>query len=79
MVLSEASQRAFGVQQPWYPLFKGNMRSMVGEGFHCIENENGDEELYDFEHDRGEERNLARSDEGRQGVAPLRAALAEAV
>jgi arylsulfatase A-like enzyme len=78
-VLSEASRRAFGVQQPWYPLFKGNMRSIVQDGFHYIQNDNGDEELYDFERDHLEERNLAQSTEGRQLVARLRATLAETV
>lgn len=65
-VISEANQRVFGVQQPWYPLSKGNMTSVVDGGYHYIRHESGGEELYDFEQDRAEDRDLAGSDEGRQ-------------
>jgi len=75
MLISEARQRTFGVQQPWYPLNKGDMNSIVAAGYHYIQNQNGDEELYDFEHDRAEGRNLATSEEGQQIIQQLRTML----
>ena len=66
IVISEASKRVFGAQKPWYPLTKGNMKSVVTAGYHYIVNDNGEEELYDFKSDPDELRDLAGSDQGKQ-------------
>jgi len=58
VVLAEASRHEFG-QARWYPLMKGNMRSLVSGRYHYIVNGDGSEELYDFESDPDETKNLA--------------------
>lgn len=55
-----------------YPLFKGNMQSLVNNRYHYIRNGDGGEELYDFEEDPLEKRDLLLSERGRQIVEPLR-------
>jgi arylsulfatase A-like enzyme len=59
-VLIEATRRPFGNQQ-WYPLLKGNMTSVVAEGYQYIRNGDDTEELYDFTNDTEERVNLATS------------------
>lgn len=76
IVISEAGKRVFGAQRPWYPLTKGDMRSLVSGGYHYIQNDNGDEELYDFAKDPGELDNLAVSNEGQSVMRRLRESLA---
>ncbi|MGE0126706.1 MAG: sulfatase [Blastocatellales bacterium] len=43
----------------WYPVSKGDMSSLVREGYRYIRNGDGREELYDFEQDPWERNNLA--------------------
>ena len=74
LLLAEASQRVFGVH-PWYPLSKGDMQSLIGGGYHYIKNGDGSEELYDFQNDAAEERNLADTDVGRRIIAQRRESL----
>jgi len=72
-LLSEVSQ---GINmEPWLPVMKGDMTSLVAEGLHYIKNGDGREELYDFENDPDEERDLATSDEGRRLLAQFRMSL----
>ncbi|TDI93822.1 MAG: DUF229 domain-containing protein [Caldithrix sp.] len=49
-----------------WPSHKGSRKSLVADGYHYIENGDGSEELYDFERDREELRNLSNSQEGRR-------------
>ena len=49
-----------GIRLPdWYPVSGGDMSSLVWAGKHYIRNGDGREELYDWNNDRGETRNLA--------------------
>jgi arylsulfatase A-like enzyme len=75
LVISEAGKRVFGAQRSWYPLTKGDMRSIVSAGYHYIQNDNGDEELYDFAKDPAELDNLAVSNEGQSAMRLLRESL----
>ena len=61
LLISEAHRTEFG--HPWYPLIKGDMTSLVFAGYHYIKNSDGREELYDFEDDPAEQRDLASSQE----------------
>lgn len=45
----------------WYPVTRGDMKSLVFENFHYIRNGDGSEELYDFMNDYLEKDNLVRS------------------
>jgi arylsulfatase A-like enzyme len=54
------------------PVCRGSMVSLVSGGWHYIKNGDGREELYDFAHDPGEERNLAGSAAGRVVVRAMR-------
>jgi len=55
-----------------YPLFKGNMQSLVNGRYHYIKNGDGHEELYDFEEDPLEKNDLVQSEQGRQILGRLR-------
>ncbi len=70
LLLSEVS-KGINVGE-WQPVSKGDMKSLVVNGLHYIKNGDGREELYDFEIDMNEERNLASSDEGRRVLAEFR-------
>jgi arylsulfatase A-like enzyme len=72
ILISEASKRDFGAQQPWYPLTKGDMKSTIRGGYHYIWNQDGEEELFDVDQDREELMNLAGSEEGRRIIRGLR-------
>lgn len=59
----------------WFPVAKGDMKSMVFGGMHYIRNGDGSEELYDFENDPAEKQNLVDSEEARQIVQRFRTSL----
>ena len=73
IVLSEVN-RGF-VEQEWYPIAKGNMKSLMTDRHHYIKGGDGREELYDFENDPLENHNLAKSKEGRLMLARFRTSL----
>jgi hypothetical protein len=50
---------------PEYPVSKGDMKSLICNALHYIRNGDGGEELYDFENDSTEQRNIAASEQGR--------------
>jgi arylsulfatase A-like enzyme len=50
---------------PWFPISKGDMRSLVFQDTRYIMNGDGAEELYDFEKDPWERQNLVSSEEQR--------------
>jgi hypothetical protein len=54
------------------------MQAVVLDGFHFIRNGDGVEELYDFDRDPGETRNLAARPELQDVVAAARRAVAGA-
>ena len=74
VLISEASQRVF-YPQPWYPLSRGNMTSLVGDRYHYIRNDDGEEELYDLGNDPGEQHDVAGSVVGRHVVERFRESL----
>jgi len=49
---------------PRLPVSRGDMHSLIEEGWHYIRNGDGQEELYDVERDPGELENLAEADGG---------------
>ena len=59
----------------WLPVMRGDMKSLVIDGKQYIRNGDGREELYDFENDPEEERNLASSEESRGMLKQFRATL----
>jgi arylsulfatase A-like enzyme len=72
-LLSEVNK---GINQvEWLPVMKGDMKSLVMEGIRYIKNGDGREELYDFENDPAEERDLADSEEGRRALERFRRSL----
>jgi arylsulfatase A-like enzyme len=74
-VPSEVSVSGNSLLPSWYPITKGSMRSLVIDHHHYIENGDGTQELYDFEKDSFEQRNLAQSTEGRQLLPRFRTRL----
>jgi arylsulfatase A-like enzyme len=62
---------------PWVPLARGDMRSLVLDGKHYIQNTDGGEELYDFRSDPEERVDLVRS-VAPTGLLRFRAALESA-
>jgi arylsulfatase A-like enzyme len=64
---------------PWLPVSKGDMKSLIAEGMHYIRNGDGREELYDFENDVLEEKDLAGTPEGQRALERLRKHLALSV
>lgn len=73
-ILSEMNQRSVPVQD-WYPLAKGNMKSLVVDQYHYIRNGDGQEELYDYVNDPSELNDLAGSEVGRQSISQFRTSL----
>ena len=72
-LLSEVSK---GINlREWLPIMKGDMRSLVANGFHYIVNGDGREELYDFQNDREERLDLAGSEQGNRIITQMRAAI----
>jgi arylsulfatase A-like enzyme len=71
-VLSEVTAAGLTFLPSWYPITKGNMKSVVIDHYHYIENGDGTEELYDFRKDQLEQRNIAQSTEGRRLLAKFR-------
>jgi len=59
----------------WYPVSKGNMKSLIAQPYHYIKNGDGREELYDLEKDPFERHDLARAEEGRRTIERFRASL----
>jgi arylamine N-acetyltransferase len=55
-----------------YPIAKGDMTTLVLKQYHYIKNGDGREELYDFETDPSETRDLADSEEHRQMLDQFR-------
>jgi arylsulfatase A-like enzyme len=69
-LLSEVSKTIR--ERPEWPASKGDMKSLVVNGLHYIKHSDGREELYDFDHDVNEERDLALSEEGHRVLGQLR-------
>jgi arylsulfatase A-like enzyme len=58
-----------GIYTPeYYPVSKGDMKSLIYNGLHYIKNGDDSEELYDFENDSTELRNIAGSEKGRRSL-----------
>jgi arylsulfatase A-like enzyme len=55
-----------GFGEPWYPIAKGNLKSLVLPRYHLIRNGDGGTELYDFEKDPFELQNLANTSRSAQ-------------
>jgi len=72
-ILSEAGP-AIG-SPAWYPVAKGDLKSMVIDQHHYIRNGDGREELYDVERDPWERQDLADSEAGRAQLARCRMSL----
>jgi arylsulfatase A-like enzyme len=56
----------------WFPVHKGDMQSLVDDRYHYIRNGDGREELYDFENDPWEKRDLAGSEVGSRVLTRFR-------
>lgn len=59
----------------WMPNAKGNMESLVSDGLHYIKNGDNREELYDFENDPSEDRNLAEFEASSASLMKFRLSL----
>ncbi len=59
----------------WFPVSKGDMKSLVFGGRRYIKNGDGKEELYDFNHDPWEKQNLAGLDKSQPELKRFRALL----
>lgn len=66
-------------QPEWFPISKGNMKSLLFRGLRYIKNGDGTEELYDFYKDPLETNNLVSSDAHRASLAEFRALLDQSV
>jgi arylsulfatase A-like enzyme len=73
LLLAELSFRA-GFPE-WYPISKGDMKSLSTEGYHYIRNGDGREELYNWEADPWEQHDLAPTESGRRELEHFRASL----
>lgn len=71
--LSEARGRPW--RPEWFPVHKGDMQSLVDARYHYIRNGDGREELYDFENDPWEKRDLAGSEVGSRVLTRFRTSL----
>jgi arylsulfatase A-like enzyme len=69
-ILSEVSQGINTAE--WLPISKGPMQSVISDGMHYIRNGDGTEELYDFETDAAELRDLSSRPEARASLERLR-------
>jgi arylsulfatase A-like enzyme len=65
-ILSEVTAAGLTFLPNWYPITRGNMKSLVVGHHHYIENGDGTAELYDFKQDPLEQCNIAQSTEGRR-------------
>jgi len=59
----------------WYPVSKGEMKSLVADGYRYILNGDGTEELYHFETDLWENNNLVNTQAGDETLDSMRATL----
>src|SRR5262249_15194244 len=66
-------------QPDWFPVSKGNMKSIVFRGMRYIKNGDGTEELYDYDQDPWELHNLALSADHRDTLEQLRASLNQTI
>ncbi len=69
-VLSEV--RKVTNRPAWFPASKGDMQSLILEGYHYIKNGDGHEELYDIEADPWEKHDLAGSERTATKMVELR-------
>ena len=74
------SEVLVGIEKPkWghksWPFHRGGMKSLVADRYHYIKNGDGSEELYNFETDPQEARNLTNSAEGQPLLRQFRLAL----
>lgn len=74
-ILSEVNAVSASDLPDWYPVTRGDIKSLIANRYHYIKNGDGQEELYDFEHDPWEKQDLAASEEGQRLLAPLRTTL----
>lgn len=72
-LLSEVS-RVTG-RPTWFPVSRGDVKALIFNGMRYIKNGDGVEELYDFENDPWEQRNLANLEESSQILNQFRALL----
>jgi arylsulfatase A-like enzyme len=56
----------------WYPVFKGDMKSIIQNQYHYIKIGDGKEEIYNFEDDPFEKRNLVELGQGHQILGEFR-------
>ncbi len=69
-LLSEVS---FAPDVPeWYPVSRGDMKSLIVAPYHYIKNGDGREELYDVDRDPLEQHDLARTEEGGRALQQFR-------
>ena len=61
-----------GAFPQWFPIAKGNIQSLVANGYHYIKNGDGREELYDWLVDPWEQRDLSGTEGGRKEMAQFR-------
>jgi arylsulfatase A-like enzyme len=73
-LLISSVRRATGLR-PWFPVSKGDMITLAGKGRRYIRNGDATEEMYDFENDYWETRNLAGLEAGQDDMARFRGAL----
>jgi arylsulfatase A-like enzyme len=73
-LLISSVRRATGLRS-WFPVSKGDMVALAGGGRRYIRNGDATEELYDFEGDYWETRDLAGLEAEREDVARFRGAL----
>ncbi|HET9530262.1 MAG TPA: sulfatase [Blastocatellia bacterium] len=59
----------------WFPVAKGDMRSLIIDGYRYIKNGDGSEELYDLEADPGEKNNLIDTEHGLRMLNRFRTSL----
>lgn len=59
----------------WFPVAKGDMTSLIIDGYRYIKNGDGIEELYDLEGDPGEEHDLVNTEQGRRVLHQFRRSL----
>ncbi len=76
MVIAELTGVHDGGMPDFWPVSKGNLRSLITRRWHYIERSDGDTQLFDLSNDRKEERNLAATPQGARVTALLRGELA---
>ena len=59
------SELGSGLNTPaWFPVSNGDMRALIRDGMHLIQNGDGSEELYELDADPDERRNLIDTERG---------------